>query len=1337
MEEFEEESLATGNEILVKEERGDSDGADAAFNVNVPLMRSSQRRPHRSTHQSELWAVSVSADGQWVVNGGKDQTVKVWSMETRKCVSILEGHQGIVWSVSISLDGEWIVSGSADNTVKVWNRLSGECVRTLEGHQGWVTSVITADGRRIVSGSRDQTLKVWNMSTGECLSTLEGHQGAIRSVSVSADGQKIVSGSYDRTVKVWRISTGECLLTLEGHRHYVTSVSVAANGQYIASGSQDKTLKVWNMSTGECSLTLEGHRDYVLSVCVTADGQRTVSGSLDNTVKVWSTSTGECVSTLEGHHGAVTTVSITADGEKIVSGSHDETMKVWSMSTGECLFTFEAPEDRAISKVPVTIEDQRLMNDSKDDPMKEWGIVGLPPAKKSVRARIEQATALNDNAKGIDRFGYSAYAKALYSMLDRASPPICVGLFAKWGSGKSFMMHLLKQEFDPKCEEDPNTFELIQWFDPRYTGRHPNVKEPPRNCFTRCSMCIKVLSKWFGTDSNSLSYSTLAWLLLMNDLFKEFHQDLLSIYFGGYQPLPSGLSAASSSPKFHFKSGSSVSVSPAEDDHDEEKGLAAPTGLAVAAEEIKEEEKIRKSYIFVDFNAWEFNKSDQLWVGLIRNIYATVERRLEVHRDKSGVAVDFKRLWRAEKAKEEVIRSYGGIKALRLRVLLLVFCCLVLVVCIVLAFCYLGKLIRFFRSNRSGGVVSILTFLLFFGGTLYPIIEMVFRTGKETHTSQGDRIYNEAADGRDKLGFLRHVREELDELFKFLVETYQEKTGESLTLVIFIDDLDRCVGQGRIVAVLEALQLLLNIPGAPVIAFLAVDSRIIASSIETTLNQSVDLQDTPVTGWEYLDKIIQVPFCLPPPPPQKIQRMLTSSLAGRDIALPVVANRLRDLMTQLQMRQEILGTVHSPSIGFLEEEDEAKQSRYHPVPQFLSSLRPFKEDDESLVCNAARSVLSNYAANVEARSRGLEKKERLEMLCRSINFCLYHFDFDFEIPSETVPSSPPAAPSSAPFPPPSSLPSRSNDKRKKPADHDHDHHAQEDPEEHSPLKKKNILDKYKLIIRQISSSSRPPLVQPEVLTALNEISLYLDPNPRKLKRLANILQLVTEVAKHKPISEAANQNQKLSKEPQWGVFSLKIVKWIGLCECYPFRTSLLVQILEDMDQKKTYGVRNPNGLLHYEGVSGIDFESMTLVEFYFEFVARLIRVVPEFKKLHRLDSDPELFVSYLSLPLSGLPAANGDIVSSDVLGPIIDSKKRLRDLNFSLLSHSFNLNPAMRGVIALEVQSDLRRSAFALSRRENPESGERARGREDRGRRNRWEAEGREERGRDQGRYGR
>ena len=64
-----------------------------------------------------------------------------------------------------------------------------------------------------------------------------------------------------------------------------------------------------------------------------------------------------------------------------------------------------------------------------------------------------------------------------------------------------------------------------------------------------------------------------------------------------------------------------------------------------------------------------------------------------------------------------------------------------------------------------------------------------------------------------------------------------------------MDDLDRCIGGDKIKKMLEAVQLLLSIDAAPVITFLAIDPRIIVSSIEESFTEV--MRDTHVTGWEF------------------------------------------------------------------------------------------------------------------------------------------------------------------------------------------------------------------------------------------------------------------------------------------------------------------------------------------------------------------------------------------------------------------------------------------------------------------------------------------------------
>ena len=96
-----------------------------------------------------------------------------------------------MYSVAFSPDGQRIVSGSDDSTVRVWDAATGQPVgQPLTGHTGAVTSVaFSPDGKRIVSGSCDKTVRLWDADTGQPVGEpLTGHTDAVSSVAFSPDG---------------------------------------------------------------------------------------------------------------------------------------------------------------------------------------------------------------------------------------------------------------------------------------------------------------------------------------------------------------------------------------------------------------------------------------------------------------------------------------------------------------------------------------------------------------------------------------------------------------------------------------------------------------------------------------------------------------------------------------------------------------------------------------------------------------------------------------------------------------------------------------------------------------------------------------------------------------------------------------------------------------------------------------------------------------------------------------------------------------------------------------------------------------------------------------------
>ncbi|KAG7232691.1 hypothetical protein INR49_008211 [Caranx melampygus] len=293
--------------------------------------------------------------GDLIVSGSDDNTLKVWSAITGKCLRTLTGHTGGVWCSQMAV--ATVISGSTDRTLRVWDAESGECVHTLYGHTSTVRCM-HLHGNRVVSGSRDTTLRVWDVSTGRCEHVLTGHVAAVRCVQY--DGRRVVSGGYDYMVKVWDPETEACLHTLQGHTNRVYSLQF--DGAFVVSGSLDTSIRVWDAETGGCVHTLTGHQS--LTSGMELRDNILVSGNADSTVRVWDVRTGQCLHTLQGpnkHQSAVTCLQFCRG--LVLSSSDDGTVKLWDLRTGAWLRDVVALQSRGSGGVVwrIRASDTRLV----------------------------------------------------------------------------------------------------------------------------------------------------------------------------------------------------------------------------------------------------------------------------------------------------------------------------------------------------------------------------------------------------------------------------------------------------------------------------------------------------------------------------------------------------------------------------------------------------------------------------------------------------------------------------------------------------------------------------------------------------------------------------------------------------------------------------------------------------------------------------------------------------------------------------------------------------------------------------------------------------------------
>jgi WD40 repeat protein len=283
-----------------------------------------------------------------ILASGSYGETKIWDLGKGELIQtlseypwVVSGRIDMVNSLAFSADGQTLVTGGADSTVKIWHVGALDLIDILHKHNGIVRCVaFTPDGLLLATAGDDRKLLFWDLTQRQVAIALSLDDTAAHSLVFSQDGQILATGSY-RKIKVWRTSQARewkhlkessPLYSLTGHTHIVSAMSISADGKLLVSGSWDQTIKIWNLETGKLIRSLKGHTDKVYTIALSPDQKIIASGSADQSIKLWYIETGELLATFKGHNHTVTALAFTDSGDMLVSGSFDKTIKIWHRS---------------------------------------------------------------------------------------------------------------------------------------------------------------------------------------------------------------------------------------------------------------------------------------------------------------------------------------------------------------------------------------------------------------------------------------------------------------------------------------------------------------------------------------------------------------------------------------------------------------------------------------------------------------------------------------------------------------------------------------------------------------------------------------------------------------------------------------------------------------------------------------------------------------------------------------------------------------------------------------------------------------------------------------------
>jgi len=152
-------------------------------------------------------AVAFSPDTS-LLAGAVDGGVQFWITENwRESFLLPEGNNGR--EIAFSPDGKTIAAAFRDESIRLWDVETGHLQATLAGHRHVVDTVaFTPDGTRLASGSWDETIKIWDLATFRQVATLKA-PFRVHSIAFSPDGKILASAGASPTIRLWRTATDD------------------------------------------------------------------------------------------------------------------------------------------------------------------------------------------------------------------------------------------------------------------------------------------------------------------------------------------------------------------------------------------------------------------------------------------------------------------------------------------------------------------------------------------------------------------------------------------------------------------------------------------------------------------------------------------------------------------------------------------------------------------------------------------------------------------------------------------------------------------------------------------------------------------------------------------------------------------------------------------------------------------------------------------------------------------------------------------------------------------------------------------------------------------------
>lgn len=213
-----------------------------------------------------VWGLAVASDGLTCAAGlgnGDIQVIHLLAGRRRPRPWTLAGHRWPVEALSYSPNGQLLVSGGHDRTLRVWDGHLGREILTVDGPADWVRGLaFSPDNRHLAWSSEDGSVHLWQVlrptsprppeRSGPRVelkerAVLPRHRAAALRVAFTPDGRRLLSAGRDGCVCTWDVAQAALQTRLDFQVGPVLSLAVAPDGLTAALAGTDHNIVLWDL----------------------------------------------------------------------------------------------------------------------------------------------------------------------------------------------------------------------------------------------------------------------------------------------------------------------------------------------------------------------------------------------------------------------------------------------------------------------------------------------------------------------------------------------------------------------------------------------------------------------------------------------------------------------------------------------------------------------------------------------------------------------------------------------------------------------------------------------------------------------------------------------------------------------------------------------------------------------------------------------------------------------------------------------------------------------------------------------------------------------------------